>query len=511
MTELSRAVGAGAVLAAPAQPEWRRLSPRMLLVHPVIELLRAVPALLGLLLAGNSSGAGSRWGLIGTAVVIALSLTRWFTTSYRITPEQIQLRTGLLRRRTISAPMDRVRTVDVTAHLLHRVLGLARVVVGTGISDRKAHQGIALDGLTAAAAQGLREELLHRRAPGLAWIGEQYLARLDPSWLRYAPFTLSGTLTGLALLGFGWRVITEGQVNLRGFEPLRSLGEAADRSSATVDVAAVVLAVALFVTVASTAGYLLAFWNFRLSRHPGGSIHVQRGLITTRATSIERSRLLGVELTEPLLLRAVGGAGATVIATGLRVGRGAEHGGEVLLPPAPARIAIEVASAVLGDAVPMTAALRVHGPMARRRRYVRAVGVSLLAVAGAGLTWWAGGLAGYGWLGSLVGVPCAAALAADRYRALGHDLVHGYLVTRAGSLVRRRSALAIDAIIGWNLRSTCFQRRLGLSTVTATTAGGRQHYRCLDLPAADALQLIEAATPGLVSQFRSPTAPEAGS
>ena len=93
--------------------------------------------------------------------VIALSIARWFTTRYRITPTQVELRTGLLTRRTKVAPADRVRTVDVTAPVLHRLLGLAKVDIGTGGGG---HHGdtLVLDALAAGPAGSLRAELLHR-------------------------------------------------------------------------------------------------------------------------------------------------------------------------------------------------------------------------------------------------------------------------------------------------------------------------------------------------------------
>src|SRR6185437_13694056 len=143
-----------------ADAQWRRLSPRMLLIHPIREVGRAIPALIGILFASSSSG--HEWvSAAALGVDVLLSLLRWFTTRYQISPEQVQLRTGLLRRRSMTTPADRVRSVDVTAHALHRVLGLARVTIGTGISDRK-REGLVLDGLTTEAAGRLRAELLHR-------------------------------------------------------------------------------------------------------------------------------------------------------------------------------------------------------------------------------------------------------------------------------------------------------------------------------------------------------------
>ena len=89
----------------------------------------------------------------------------------------------------------------------------------------------------------------------------------------------------------------------------------------------------------------------------------------------------------------------------------------------------------------------------------------------------------------------------DRVRGLGHALVDGHLVARSGSLNRRREALATASVIGWNLRSTWFQRRAGLADLVATTAGGRQHVRVLDLPEDDAVALAHEAHGALLEPF----------
>src|SRR5581483_5810990 len=193
---------------------WHRLSPRMLLVHPVIEVGKALPALIGIFLAGSSQGH-NYWGVIGAGAVALYSLTRWFTTRLRITPDHVQLQTGLLRRKTITTARDRIRTVDVTAHVLHRLLGLARVAIGTGTNDRKGEGRMHLDGLPVDVASRLRDDLLHRvqpsaETPHASPVRE--LARLDRRWIRYAPFTLSGVLTGLVIWGFYWRIQGESGV-----------------------------------------------------------------------------------------------------------------------------------------------------------------------------------------------------------------------------------------------------------------------------------------------------------
>jgi putative membrane protein len=62
-------------------------------------------------------------------------------------------------------------------------------------------------------------------------------------------------------------------------------------------------------------------------------------------------------------------------------------------------------------------------------------------------------------------------------------------------------------VIGWNLRATWFQRRVGLTDLVATTAGGRQHVEVIDLAEASAEALAASATPGLLEPFlASPSA-----
>ena len=492
-------------------PEWRRLSTRMLLVHPVQALLQFLPALIGLLIAGTTSGTGPLYGLLGAAAAVAIGVLRWLTTSYRISPEQVQVRRGVLSRRVVSVPRDRIRTVDVSAPALHRVLGLARVTVGTGLSDRSTNDGLRLDALSAPAAAELRDELLHRR-PGRAsgTTGEPApaagteLARLSPRWIGYGPFTLSGLVTVGVVAAFLSRLVNEFHVDPTRYGATRELADRVLHTSVPLLVGEVVVGLVVLAAIASTAGYVLAFWGFRLTRTPGGTLHVTRGLITTRAITLEERRLRGVEVSEPLLLRAVHGARCIAIATGLRVGRGAERGGSLLLPSAPRAEVRRVAVAVLRRAEPIEVPLTRHGRAARRRRYTRALVPCALLVVAAAVLWVVVGLPGWVPVASLALLVGAVLVAADRYRGLGHALVDGTLVTGRGSLVRRRCALPTDGIIGWNLHRSFFQRRAGLVTLTATTAGGEQAYRVQDVPAGTATALADAALPGLLTPFLVP-------
>jgi putative membrane protein len=485
---------------------WRRLDVRMLMVHPVREVVRLFPLLVGILVAGSSTGRGGLWGLAGAGIAIALGLLRWFTTSYQVAGERIQVRRGVLRRELVSVSLDRVRTVDITASPLHRLLGLVRVTVGTGLSDRKNEDALRLDGISAAAAERLRDDVLRRHAapPATAAgpvVADEVLAEAPPAWVRYAPFTLSGFLAVLFVLGFAWRIVSEARLDpaqvgeaTAGYLQLVALPR-------WVELLGLVVGLLIVVACASTIAYVLAFWGFRLVRSSAGSLQVTRGLLSTRSTTIEERRLRGVEISEPLLLRFARGARCIAIATGLRVGRGAERGGTLLLPPAPREEALRVAVAVLGTADPVTSPLTSHGARAHRRRYTRTALALVVITAVLLVLPQLLPLPAWSWEVSVVLVPLGAALAYDRYRSLGHALVGRFLVTSRGSLVRRRWMLAREGIIGWNLEQSFFQRRAGLVTLVATTAAGRQAYAVQDVTVEEAVRVAHAVLPDLLAPF----------
>jgi len=327
------------------------------------------------------------------------------------------------------------------------------------------------------------------------------LARVRLSWLRFAPFTTRGIVTVLAGAGVVWNAANESHIDPTKEGPGPAVARHLGQQPFIVAAIEVTVALLLLVALAAVVGYLLTFWQFRLERQAQGSLHVSRGLLTTRQTTIEERRLRGAELSQPLLIRAVGGAQTLAIATGLRSGRGAERGGTILLPPAPIDVARSVAVSVLGESQPVDEALRSHGPAATARRYTRALSGALLLLALTLAGWAAGVLTSPAWLLMLLVAPFAVVLAWDRARGLGHAMTGSTLVSQHGSLGRRRSMLRTEGIIGWNLRSSWFQRRAGLVTLTATTAAGRQAYQVLDVPLDMAEALAGTVLPAVIEPF----------
>lgn len=478
--------------------DWQRLDPRMLLVHPIREFVRFLPVLIGIFLAGTASGG--QWHLLVLGLPVGLGLLRYLTTSFRIAAGRIELRRGLLNRHVLSTPVDRVRTVDLTASPIHRLLGLTTVRVGTGTASTDEDDRLDLDGLPVERARRLRENLLHAtpgaRERASAADNTRVVLRLDPAWIRFAPLTSSGLVIAAAVVGGLSQVL-----NTLGFfehHDVRDLADPVAGASPWLAVPLGLVTLVVVVTALSVGGYLVTNWGFSLTHtRADGSWHLRRGLVTTRETSIDDDRLSGVSIVEPLGLRLAGGGRLSAIVTGLDH---KEQGSSVLVPPAPLGVVLRTAGEVLGVRRPVDAPLAGHGPRARTRRFTRALvpaGAVTVAVVGAV----AAGAPSWLVVVAALAPAVALALAADRARALGHTCVDGYVVARSGSLVRRREALAVDDVIGWNFRATWFQRRAGLTSLVATTAGGRQSVTVLDVPDDAAVALAGQALPHLLAQF----------
>ncbi|GAA5109908.1 PH domain-containing protein [Pseudonocardia adelaidensis] len=525
--------------AGPDGPPWRRLDKRMLAVTPLSGAVRLLPVAVVVLLTGQGNAIGRLWVPLGIALALVLvGVVRWRTTQYRITADRVELHTGWLRRQRRSVPRDRIRTVDLTAKVVHRVFGLSVVHVSAASGSSGDSSGLSLDAVSTAEADRLRHELLdrsattvvehpvqppaHERAPASESMSQRLreapaerqrgraieLARLRWSWLRFAPLTFSSIAGVGAIFAAVYNLFDDLGVDPRD---VPAVDDAAHRLT-TAPIWLGVLVVGVGLLVVAVVGALLLFaerwYAYRLTREPatddgtaeGGALRVRRGLLTRRSLSVSQVRLRGAEVVEPVLLRAGRGAQTRALSTGLS----RDSQGGALQPPAPRAEAHRVASVALREPPELAtlAPLRRHPRAALQRRLTRALAPAAAVVV---IAFVIGPAVPVPWLGpaSLVLLPVALLLALDRYRSLGHQLTARYLVTRQGSVQRRTVALQRSGVIGWTFRQSVFQRRAGLVEVEAVTAAGAGGYPVLDVAAPDGVALADATTPGLLTPFRT--------
>ena len=465
--------------------QWQRLSPLMLLVHPVHEVIRQLPVLLGSLVLGTATG-NHMVAVAVLALTVGIGLLRWFTTSYRIGPSDVQLRTGILQRKILSVPRTRIRSISTDARLLHRVLGLTVLRLSTG-QEAKGDAAFALDAVQADQVPQLRAVLL---AESLAPIGEEapepgrVLARWQPSWLRYSPLSFTGLAMILAAVGLAYQV--GAGVALQDSKIAESGLDAAERFGVAASVALVVAVVLVASVVLSVTQSLLTYGNLEL-RRDADVLHLQHGLLRAREHTFDMRRLRGGTVREPLLVRLFGGARLDAVMTGV----GGSGEASVLLPPCPKKTATGVLTDLIDEPDAVSGPLRGHGAAATRRRWTRAL--ALPAIAAVVLIFVS--VPAWAWAVWGAFTVCCALLAFDRARSLGHRVGDGWLVARAGSLQRRRDCIAAPGIIGWTVRQTFMQRRAGVATLIAATAAGVKHYQVIDVPAEQAWSIAAQASP----------------
>jgi len=447
--------------------EWQRLSPRMLLVHPVHEVLNQLPLLIGAIVLGSAT-QNPVWSLVGVGLIVVLGLARWFTTSYRIDDRDVTLRTGLLQRNELSVPRNRIRSVQTEARLLHRLLGLTVLRVSTG-QEAKGDNAFELDAVRSDQVVALRALLLgeHRADAPEA----ERLASWEPSWLRYSALSWSGLLMIGAALGVAYQA---------GF------GDVLHEWVLMFGGAWLILAAVSAGVVLAVGRSLLTYGNLVLTRR-ADTLHLVHGLLKIREHTYDLRRLRGGTLREPLLVRALGGARLDAVMTGV-AGAGESS---LLLPACPAGTARRVLTELVAEPGVVDAALVAHGPAATRRRWVRAMVFPVVLAAVLVLA----PLPGWVWGLWVVLVGCCVLLALDRVRALGHRVDGRWLVTRAGSVERRRDCVQTAGIIGWTVRQTWFQRRAGVATLVAATAAGTKRYVLIDVPAELAWTVAATASP----------------
>jgi len=354
--------------------------------------------------------------------------------------------------------------------------------------------------------------------------------------VRYAPLSLTGFVIVAPIIGIAFQVgLADVVVDDATVDQLEGSGVLLLILGALALLLAIVVAVAL----ASCAHYLSTYFGLRVIDN-GKTLHLQRGLFTTRQITLDLARLRGATVNEPLLLRLAGAAALEAVMTGenprQKILPQAPHSaiehtlGHMLTPnpekqqrrpdlPTPENTSVQQQSAAANPAPSAArptnhpgdgrapqlahAALAEHGPVARRRRYIRAlwpvpvtaIALLLLPTTGQHISPWL-------WLIPAILIPACTAMAEDRYRGLGHTVLPAtadapaWLITRSGSLDRDRDCLEAPGIIGWTIRQTWWQRRAGIATVFAATAAGKKRYHVVDIPLDRGLQLIETVTPG---------------
>jgi putative membrane protein len=489
---------------------WQRLDRRTIFVAPLMPLLSVIGVVFLVVLVRGWERVSFWEPAITGGIAVALfvgNAWHWRTTRYRITDTHVELHSGMVVRKHRSLAKDRVRAVDMSADVFHRLFGLSVVTIGTGRHVAESGDELKLEAVSAVEAERLRTLLLLREQTQVRQqvTKDGTLSQFDKSWLRYSPLSFFGFLAVVVLVGGVFQLSRVVDIKLWETGPVQTLFHWYGNSPLLLSIGLTAAVVLVLTTVLSVLLYAVFYWGFELTRN-NGNLRVQYGLINKRSVSIEEKRLRGVQLDEPLLLRATGGARVKAVATGLGKKKNDddkwEMGADLLLPQAPQAEARKVVSEVLRTSPSPTAAeLRSHPAAAARRLILWNVLFAAIPALTLGILSKLDLTPDWVWQLLLGLVPIGALVGLGEYRGLGHGLTNDFLVVRWGVIPRSTVAIQRTGVIGWNIKQTIFQRRAKLVTVTATIAAGSGAYAIRYADQTDGLKVAEAAVPGLLTPF----------
>jgi len=262
---------------------------------------------LALLNRGEADSIMDQWAyLVGIALVVVLGILRWYRFRYWIEGDQFRVEDGALIRKRAYIPLDKVQTVDVTAGVLQRVLGLVKLEIKTSAAGTQAD----LTAITRVEAERLRALL----RPGTQSIdaADEDLAREGFTVHRLTPreLLLAGATSGqlaVVITVVGWLFSQASDVIIEhAIQAIDTLAVGEQLATTSPVVVASLLIAGLFVSwVGSTIWAVARYGRFSVSRQ-GPNIVVRRGLLEQQQITLPAERIQAVRYHETLLRQPFG-------------------------------------------------------------------------------------------------------------------------------------------------------------------------------------------------------------
>jgi membrane protein YdbS with pleckstrin-like domain len=141
--------------------EWRRVSPKHVVVEVVGSLIGSGITVAVLILAGTWLELPLLWwaaAAVGVIALIAIAFEprRVRSIGYRLRADDLVFRRGIMYQRQVAVPYGRMQLVDITRGPVSRALGLADLKFVTAA----AATAVTLPGLPLEEAERLRDELV---------------------------------------------------------------------------------------------------------------------------------------------------------------------------------------------------------------------------------------------------------------------------------------------------------------------------------------------------------------
>jgi putative membrane protein len=469
---------------------WIGLDPRTLIVATLQSAVQAVFPLLFVIFFTA--------GLAGVLLIPLVALPffaevlRYAFFGYRLEPEEIVVREGVLQRTVRHIPYARIQNLATSEGLVQRLLGVVQVSVETAggkepearfrwisrARHEEIHQWIQDARVGTASGRSTSQATRETDDSGASTIEPRIAApssaTLEGERVLYRAslkdLLLLGLFSGRGLVIFGALAWLMSQFDVWEFSPLQRWVEARvrnleidsiDPTGALFTIAAVIAAMFALVVALSVALTAAAYFGFTLSSD-ATSLHTESGLFTRQTSTIRRRRIQILQIVSSPLLRWLGRAQLRAGTAGSRDERSARAAW--LAPVGTECALIDLVKEVQPDASLEDLIWQLPHPLAARRlRWNALFGCAVLIA----VSVWVFGPKG--WIAMVV-VPIAWVRAGQAVRYHGHATTDTAVFARRGRLWRRLEIVRYEKIQSVRVVESPLDRRWGMATLQVDTA-----------------------------------------
>lgn len=474
-------------------------------LHPLTLLLRigaSIPPLLLILLPTFQNPSTENLFSVLIAVfygVVALPaiILQYVRFSYRITPKQIVIQKGVLKRQNRSIPIERVQNIQIERNLVARIFGVAKVHVETAGSS--ATEG-SLEYVGLQDAHDIRQvvrSFQHQGAQEETVDGEDRDSDTTSLYSLSLPrVLLSGafrfSLLYIALIFSAFQLVDPQTIVQRVLRTQGRIDQITETMAAHpgVTILATIVVAVFFGWISGILIHLTRYYNFELWLD-GNKLRKRHGLFTVTEGTIPLHKVQVLILRTNPFMRAFGWYELAVQTVGMNVN---EQGHRVIAPFAQFEQALDLGTEIRSFELPKL--FDSVSPLTIRRRFIRysaaLAGVLLPALYFWPDHWWELQGAALPWWGFAL-IPFLLGWAVLQYRNHKYGTREDGLYIRRGVLTHYLWIIPVEKFHVFHNAASIFQRRLDLKTFFVDTAGAATfaYPEVIDLPAESADQLVD--------------------
>lgn len=473
---------------------WQRLHPATI----ADDILQRLPSVaIGLFLILTGGGRDALFEFVQLVVgfgALAPVVVRYLTGRYRVGPELLQWRVGILKKVETDMPRHRIQSVDTRINIIGRIFGLETVVVSSAGGEGEIMIGLVVSPEANRLRTQLSPEAVGEAAVEPAMgdstevrpapvIPETELATLDASDLPRVMLVNFARLLGI----LGLIAISAGVVLGISTESLRP-GE----SVYLLPVLATLFGLGTGVTTQAIGFSSMLY---------GDRIRVARGIVTRTKFEAPLARVQGATITRSIPARRIGTEAISVDTADVS---GKDASKQVLVHPiAPVGRWKEWVPLFLGAPVPDPGEFHRVAPVSLRRRWIAEArrAVALGAMGGI-VTWLLIQWTGRNYLVIAVAVAVFVPLASGLVETLGYRnerwvLGDETVAFRHGAFTTSLVIVPRVRIQGVLIQANWFQRRLGIANIAVGTASPTVVGKGRDLYLTDAVTVADGLLAGV--------------